>query len=198
MVFRFFRNTLTRSVCSSNCGSPCQYSADQSSSCQSPYSSPTGPWWNQVLVRMGGEKWRSLTSAKRRVPPCSPVCCTLECLRVELLHHAKAAELALSAVPVAVVIAVFRGQLAREISSITSTRATTCTGKGSGVFQRVSGASASSQIIACGRRVLHLGDRPHVVVHLIQQIWLYAAGQIQEEQLRRGRSRWRPGSTARR
>ena len=93
-------------------GSPGQYSPVKSASVRSANSSPTGPRWNQVLVSVGGENCvppPARTESSSRAAPAVEV---LEDLGVELLDPAEAAELALGAVPVAVVIAVLGGQLA--------------------------------------------------------------------------------------
>ena len=56
---------------------------------------------------------------------------------------------------------------------MTSTLATTCTGKGSGVRQRVAGFCWSARKNRVEGCVLDTGHGAHVVVHLVQHIGLY-------------------------
>ena len=160
-------------------GSPGQYSWRRSSSCQSPASSPTGPWWNQVLVRVGGEK--CVGTGSNGVGPVAPAREVGEGLGVELLDHAEAAELALRPVPVAVVVAVLGRELAagdlrrspRPAPRPAPGTAAACA-SASRVAPRPPGRTAVEGAY-CDR-----GHRAHVVVHLVEQVGLDPAGQIEE------------------
>ena len=82
--------------------------------CQSPNSSPTGPWWNQVLVSVGGRKVLAVDFGEAGASaPCRPAAVIFfKGFGIELLHHAEAAKFPFGAVPIAVMIAVLGGELA--------------------------------------------------------------------------------------
>ena len=133
---------------------------------------------------MGGEKYCRSTLAKNGLCAMQPAAVVLvERLGVELLDHPEAAKLALGPVPVAVVIAVFGGELALGKMVDDFDARDDLDGK----RQRRLPASRRTllilQIEARRGRVLDLGHRADVVVHLVQQIRLQAAGEIEKEQV---------------
>ena len=178
-------------------GSPGQYSSRQSSSLQSPDSSRDRPGVEPGLVSVGGEKWcRRSDEVRVAVQPRRRTGRTSRCRAARPCRS--------------------RGTRARRRPSSrggSGTRWSACRRRYrvddldardhlDGERQRgppaVSRAVSVLEVVAGGGGVVDPGQRADVVVHLVQQVRLDAAGEVEEAAGDRATVRRRRGSTARR
>src|SRR5438034_8329176 len=99
---------------------------------------------------------------------------------IELFHHAEAAELALLTVPVAVMVTIFRSELAirKRIDNFHASH--DLNGKGQAARPARRGLTLIFKVKARGRRVLYKRPGARVVVSFVEKIWLGTTGQVQE------------------
>ena len=102
-------------------------------------------------------------------------------LCVELLDHAETPELALVAVPVPVVVSIFRGQGASAEGVLDTHAFDDLYRKRQGAMPTRGLAGLVAQVELRGRCVGHLGHGAEVVVHTIQEIGFDAAGEVEKE-----------------